>query len=133
MKKRQRAFAILHSCVIQNNKPLVIGKTTHVIRQKIASKCRKKMSRGLFLVIMWLVHFKPIVKWQIEEWVTLSFCYSRLAKEKQIALTELQVNKHPCFCCLLFQVNSICFNLYCYSLLNCITLVRSHRLKMEPM
>lgn len=56
------------------------------------------------------------MKWKIKEWVILSFCYSRLAKEKQIALTKLEMTKHP-----LVAFVVLCSIAWCYVLEHILT------------
>lgn len=86
------------------------------------------------------------MKWEIKEWRILSFRYSRLAKENQMALTKLEVTKHP-----LVAFVVLCSIAACYVLEHILTAPQtpecgfefiliifveltnfSHRLKMKP-
>lgn len=66
------------------------------------------------------------MKWEIKEWIILSFCYSRLAKEKQIALTKLEVTEHP-----LVAFVVLCFIASCYVLEHILAAQRTRKCWFE--
>lgn len=112
--KKSRAFTVLHSCLhFQKDRIPMIGKISHLVMQKSAS-VQETISRGCFQEIIsshkvTSTDFTSLVKWEIKEWIILSFCYSGLAKEKQIALTKLEVTKHPLVAFVVLCSTTLCY------------------------